>query len=477
MFGGALFVSTLCLLAFYFSRRRRCGLVVVAYMLHGFFYGITIPLLWAMIADVADYSEWKNHRRATAIVFSAMLCGLKIGLAIGGALVAAILAYYGYDAGARRPVRRASCAASSLAVSVYSSIPFLLGVGLLFFYEIDKRMESRIEPSSAHAEPGLPEPTDVDRKSSMSDEYDPAELKALAAKAISPPLVTHIYTADPSAHVFEGKIYIYPSHDIDAGMPFDDEGDHFGMEDYHVFRMDTPERRPSTAAWPCTCATCLGPSGRCGRRTRPARTARYYLYFPAKRADGMFQIGVAVGERPAGPFKPEPQAIEGSYSIDPAVLADDDGVHYMYFGGIWGGQLQKYRDKSIRSSNHEPPPTSAALGPRMARLRDDMKRFAEAPREIIILDADGPTAARRRPCAPLLRRPVDAQVPGPLLPVLFHRRHAFPVLRDRRQSLRAVHLSGPDPDAGGRLDHASFDRRVRQPAGACSTTTRCCPAA
>ena len=60
-------------------------------MLHGFCYGITIPLLWAMIADVADYSEWKNHRRATAIIFSAMLCGLKIGLSMGGALVAAIL--------------------------------------------------------------------------------------------------------------------------------------------------------------------------------------------------------------------------------------------------------------------------------------------------------------------------------------------------------------------------------------------------
>ena len=55
-----------------------------------------------MIADVADYSEWKNNRRATAIIFSAMLCGLKIGLSVGGALVAGILAHHGYQAGAEQ---------------------------------------------------------------------------------------------------------------------------------------------------------------------------------------------------------------------------------------------------------------------------------------------------------------------------------------------------------------------------------------
>ncbi len=55
----------------------------------------------------------------------------------------------------------------------------------------------------------------------------------------SGPLVRHIYTADPSAHVFEGKLYIYPSHDIEAGIPENDNGDHFDMHDYHVFSMET----------------------------------------------------------------------------------------------------------------------------------------------------------------------------------------------------------------------------------------------
>src|SRR5579859_2727077 len=74
----------------------------------------------------------------------------------------------------------------------------------------------------------------------MSNESNPDHLASLAATALSPPLVTHIYTADPSAHVFEEKIYIYPSHDIEGGVPFNDNGDHFCMEDYHVFRMDKP---------------------------------------------------------------------------------------------------------------------------------------------------------------------------------------------------------------------------------------------
>jgi hypothetical protein len=73
----------------------------------------------------------------------------------------------------------------------------------------------------------------------MSNET-PIDYAAIQAKAISQPLVEHIYTADPSAHVFDGKIYIYPSHDIEAGIAFNDNGDHFAMEDYHVLSLDAP---------------------------------------------------------------------------------------------------------------------------------------------------------------------------------------------------------------------------------------------
>jgi hypothetical protein len=118
------------------------------------------------------------------------------------------------------------------------------------------------------------------------------------------------------------------------------------------------------------------------------KDGKYYLYFPAKRADGIFQIGVAVGDQPQGPFTPEPTAIEGSYSIDPAVF-EDQGEHYMYFGGIWGGQLQKYRNNEYAASNEEPADDQPALTARVARLTADMKNFAEAPRDVVILDEHG----------------------------------------------------------------------------------------
>lgn len=153
VFGGALFVATLFVLAFYLYPPDAIWLVFGSQILHGFFYGITIPLLWAMIADVADYSEWTNHRRATAIIFSAMLCGLKVGLSIGGALVAAILAHYGYATGGGAQ-SDAVTDGIRLAISVYCSIPFLLAVGLLFFYRIDKPMEARLERELAERRAG-----------------------------------------------------------------------------------------------------------------------------------------------------------------------------------------------------------------------------------------------------------------------------------------------------------------------------------
>ncbi len=144
VFGGALLVSTLFLLAFFFYGPGAVELVFISYACHGFFYGITTPVLWTMTADVADYSEWRTGRRATAVTFSAMLCGLKAGLSIGGALVAGVLALSGFDASA--VVQGPEVAfAVRIAVSVACSVPFLASVALLYWYEIDKAMESRIE--------------------------------------------------------------------------------------------------------------------------------------------------------------------------------------------------------------------------------------------------------------------------------------------------------------------------------------------
>ena len=145
VFGFFLFISTLFILVFYILSPEAIGLIFGAQIFHGFFYGITIPLLWAMIADVADYSEWKNNRRATAIIFSAMMVGLKLGLSIGGALVALILGNYGYQPNIIGEQSESAILGTKMLVSIYPSIPFLLAVGLLFFYIIDKNLENKIE--------------------------------------------------------------------------------------------------------------------------------------------------------------------------------------------------------------------------------------------------------------------------------------------------------------------------------------------
>ena len=145
VFGLFLLIATLFIFLFNFFKPTSIRLIFGAQILHGFFYGITIPLLWAMIADVADYSEWKNNRRATAIIFSAMMVGLKLGLSIGGALVTKILDFYGYDASINTIQSIDAILGTKLLVSIYPAIPFFIAVGLLFFYEINKSMENQIE--------------------------------------------------------------------------------------------------------------------------------------------------------------------------------------------------------------------------------------------------------------------------------------------------------------------------------------------
>ncbi|WP_407430548.1 glycoside hydrolase family 43 protein [Arcticibacter sp.] len=221
------------------------------------------------------------------------------------------------------------------------------------------------------------------------DNIDHIDFVELNKLAISSPLVKHIYTADPSAHVFEGKIYIYPSHDIDAGEAFDDLGSHFAMEDYHVLSMDSPDGEVTDHGLALHVRDVPWAERQMWAPDAAEKNGTYYLYFPAKKADSLFQIGVATSSSPAGPFVAEPEAIEGSYSIDPAVFQDDDGKYYMYFGGIWGGQLQHYRDNHYNAAYLEPEAHEVALGPRVALLTDDMKQFAEPVKELVITDEDG----------------------------------------------------------------------------------------
>lgn len=141
------------------------------------------------------------------------------------------------------------------------------------------------------------------------------------------PLILDQFTADPTARVFEGRIYVYPSHDIPASPGSGVRPNWFCMEDYHVFssenltdwtdhgiiltQTDVPWlRRKSYNMWAPDCVF---------------KNGKYYFYFPTGR-----RIGVAVSEKPYGPFKPETKPIEGMNGIDPCVFIDKDGSAYLY---------------------------------------------------------------------------------------------------------------------------------------------------
>jgi len=157
-------------------------------------------------------------------------------------------------------------------------------------------------------------------------------LAASAAQAQNP-IIRDQFTADPTARVFNNKVYLYPSHDIKP--PAGQRQDWFCMEDYHVFSSENltdwtdhgvivtqnkvPWVRPdSYSMWAPDCVE---------------RNGKYYFYFPSAPKNGMgFGIGVAVADRPEGPFICEPEPIKGISGIDPCVLLASDGNAYIFWG-------------------------------------------------------------------------------------------------------------------------------------------------
>lgn len=215
-------------------------------------------------------------------------------------------------------------------------------------------------------------------------------LFSLTALGQSKPLVSHMFTADPSAHVFKGQIYIYPSHDIDAGVKEDDLGSHFAMRDYHVLSQKTPASPVVDHGVALKLEDVAWASKMLWAPDAAESKGTYYLYFPAKDKEGIFRIGVASSKKPEGPFKAEKDYMKGSFSIDPCVFKDKDGTHYLYFGGIWGGQLQRWKSGSyVATDESQPANGQPALMAKVARLDANMKEMAEAPRNVQIVDAQG----------------------------------------------------------------------------------------
>ncbi|QHS63900.1 family 43 glycosylhydrolase [Chitinophaga agri] len=206
---------------------------------------------------------------------------------------------------------------------------------------------------------------------------------------LSQPLVRHIYTADPSAHVFNGRIYIYPSHDTATGVPEDDLGSHFDMKDFHVLSMDAVGGKVTDHGVALDIKDIPWADRQLWAPDAAFANGTYYLYFPVKDKHGIFRIGVATSHTPEGPFTAERSPIPNSYSIDPCVFIDDDGKAYMYFGGIWGGQLQRWDDNRYDSARGNRKAEDLAIQPRMALLAPDMKRFSGPVLEVKLLDENG----------------------------------------------------------------------------------------
>lgn len=236
------------------------------------------------------------------------------------------------------------------------------------------------------------EPTTAatDVKTPGSETTEPEQTAAEEKPALPrTALVTNIYTADPSAHVFDGKLYIYGSHDQDELFPNDNDGGSYQMIDYHVLSIDSFDKPAidhgkafgvedvpwaEKQLWAPDCAY---------------KDGKYYFYFPAKDPNGVFHIGAAVGDKPEGPFVPEENYIAGSYSMDPAVFIDDDEAAYMVVGGIWGGQLERWQGGAYDENGAAPEGDQPALGPVIAPLNGDMLSLASDLQEIQILDENG----------------------------------------------------------------------------------------
>ncbi len=200
------------------------------------------------------------------------------------------------------------------------------------------------------------------------------------------------YMADPSVHVFNGKIYIYPSHDWECENVENDNGDQYVMKDYHVLSIDGDPMTGKVTdhgkvlglediawagrqLWDCDVAE---------------KDGKYYMYFPMKDRNDVFHWGCAIADRPEGPFIPQPDPMRGSYSIDMCVFHDDaDGEYYVYFGGLWGGQLQRYKDNIHLETPYLPEGDVPALPSRVVKLSKDMLQYGEEPKPIVILDESG----------------------------------------------------------------------------------------
>jgi len=147
VFTTGLFFTAVFTALFILLPAQSVGLAFVLNILKSLAYGPTIPLLWAMMADVADYSEWKTNRRATGLVFAGIVFGLKAGLGLGGAICGWILSAYDYVPNAVQSAH--ALFGIRMASSIYPALTFFAGVVAILFYSISKKLNLQIQDELA----------------------------------------------------------------------------------------------------------------------------------------------------------------------------------------------------------------------------------------------------------------------------------------------------------------------------------------
>jgi hypothetical protein len=161
------------------------------------------------------------------------------------------------------------------------------------------------------------------------------------------------------------------------------------MRDYHVFSMESIDGEVTDHGVVLDVKSIPWSGRQLWDSDAAHKDGKFYIYFSLKDRNDVFHIGVAVSDRPEGPFVAQDSPIKGSYSIDPCVFEEEDGSHYMYFGGLWGGQLQRYRDNKAIECGHEPADNEPALCSKVVKISDNMLEFADEPKDLLILDENG----------------------------------------------------------------------------------------
>lgn len=154
-FQVCLLVSAILMASFALLPRDSVAGLFTLQILMQLSFGPTIPLLWAMMADVADYAEWKSGRRSTALAFASIVFGIKLGFGIGAWLNGELLQWSGYSANGEQT--ETALRTISLLMSVFPAIALFVGFVVLFYYGIDKRLEHQIE-ATLRERRGAPQP-------------------------------------------------------------------------------------------------------------------------------------------------------------------------------------------------------------------------------------------------------------------------------------------------------------------------------